>query len=202
MRIAFRACWLLLKKIFQKREQPINNHEELKFLGRRSIQARMIVENGKVLQDTLTTSHPGDLLSINFHGGLGFFQDKFYPELSISTALLFRDRYSRPRTKIEVDYSSLFFAERKTEGGFQTHVNSFLSLSYGKNFNTENGRPHWTGIGAGLLVDKSGDYFIGKTLKLFLFNEIGNSRIQLIPEFYFTNDFKDFNYGIKLRYNF
>lgn len=187
---------------FSQAGETINSDDALKFMGRKSINARIIVENGKVLQDTLTASHPGDLLSINLHGGFGFYQDKFYPELSVSTALLFRDRYNRARTKIEVNYSGLFFAERKAEGGFQTHVNSFLSLSYGKNFNNEIGLPQWTGIGAGLLVNKSGDYFKGKTLKLFFFNDIGNSRLQVIPEFYLTNDFKDFNYGIKLKYNF
>jgi hypothetical protein len=187
---------------FSEVGKAINNHTDLKFMGRKSIRSRMIVDNGKVVQDTLSASHPGDILSINLQGGLGFYQDKFYPELSVSTAILFRDRYNRARTKIEVNYSGLFFAERKTEGGFQTHVNSFLSLSYGKNFFGQSGDPHWTGIGAGLLVNKSGDYFKGKTLKLFFFNDIGNSRLQVIPEFYLTNDFKDFNYGIKLKYNF
>jgi hypothetical protein len=93
----------------------------------------------------------------------------------------------------------MFFAERQPEGGYSSHINSFLSVSFAKNFSKGYGRPSWTGIGAGLLVRTSGDYFKGNTLKLFMFNNIGSSRLQIVPEFYLTDDFKKFSFGMKLR---
>jgi hypothetical protein len=51
------------------------------------------------------------------------------------------------------------------------------------------------------LVRKNGDYFVGKTAKLFITHEMGN-RINIVPEFYLTNDFKKFTFGMTLKYSF
>jgi hypothetical protein len=75
-----------------------------------------------------------------------------------------------------------------------------LSVSYSRNFAKE--RPRWTGIGVGYLIQSKGDLYTGKTMKFFFESDIGSPKINLVPEFYLTNDFKTFAFGVKLKYEF
>ena len=94
----------------------------------------------------------------------------------------------------------MFFTKIKSES-FALDNNSFLSVGYSKNFSdTKTGR--WTTIGAGLLVSKSGNYFKGNTAKFFISTDIGNSKLNLVPEFYLTDNFSKFAFGLKLNYSF
>jgi hypothetical protein len=96
----------------------------------------------------------------------------------------------------------MYFAQSKTEGGYSSNVNSFLSVAYSENHSKKSARPMWIGIGAGLLVRQSGNYFTGKTARFFLTTDIGSPKLNLVPEFYLTDDFKKFQFGLKLSYSF
>jgi len=106
------------------------------------------------------------------------------------------------RQRFELTYEIKFFAQTKAEAGFSTHPNSFLSLSYSRNFRGNGERERWVGVGAGLLVHQRGDIFQGKTAKFYLESDIGSTKLNLVPEFYLTDDFKKFMFGLKLSYKF
>lgn len=63
-------------------------------------------------------------------------------------------------------------------------------------------RPRWTGIGIGFLVHNRSDLFTGKTLKLFIESDIGSPKLNVIPELYLTDDYKQAIFGLKLNYKF
>ena len=143
---------------------------------------------------------PLDYLELNLSLGIGLLGDKFYPELNPVVSLYFYDRFNRPNHKVTFLYNNQFLAER-TGGGFSLRTNSFISLFWSKNINFKGGTPSWLGIGGGFLVRRSGDYYTGKTAKFFISKDLG-SGISLTPEFYLTNDFKNFQTGIRLSYTF
>jgi hypothetical protein len=60
----------------------------------------------------------------------------------------------------------------------------------------------WGGIGAAILVHETENFFQGKTAKLFILSDLGSTRLNIVPEFYLTNDFKKFQFGLKLNYAF
>lgn len=167
---------------------------------RKGIRSRIIYEGGAVshLKTDLAPIH--DMIGLHAGAGVGLIRGNFYPELNFSTALYLANRHSVLRQRIEATYELKFFSGRKPEGGYTMHTNSFLNLSYSRNFSKD--RVRWTGIGIGYLINSRGDIFQGKTLKFFLESDIGSDKINIVPEFYLTNDLKNFNFGLKLRYKF
>ena len=172
----------------------------LKSIGKSSIQSRMVYQNNKIEQAKFVRKYPGDQIALGVSGGVGVFRDRIYPQLSATVSLKFNDRFSRPyiRTSATIDF--LFFTERTTEG-FQMNTNQFVSLSIEKNFNRKTKGAQWSGIGVGLLTNKSGDYFTGKTMKFFI-NHDFEKGVSIVPEFYLTDDFKKFTFGTTIRYRF
>ena len=184
---------------FTQASSTLSSDPGIKIMGKKSVQARMVVQQGKVSQNYIHYIYPGDNIFLNMNAGIGLFGDKLYPELSFALGLTFKDRFFRQNIRPSIVYNNLFFAEKTTEG-FNVNTNSFLSLTLEKNFNRGVGGPHWSGLGAGLLVRKSGDYFTGNTAKFFITHNMG--RVNLVPEFYLTDDFKKFAFGMTLKYNF
>ena len=197
----FRGLQEIAQEDFEKVDAHITADLGSTFLGRKSVRSRLVMQDGKIVQDTLTYFHPLDMLSLSLEGAVGVVQTRIYPELSANASIWLYDRYNRPRTKFQLVYENMFFAERRPEGGYESHINSFLSFSIAKNFRKDHGQPRWTGLGVGYLVRQSGDYFTGNTLKFFLSSDVG-SRFRVLPEFYLTDDFKKFNFGLKFRYIF
>ena len=95
----------------------------------------------------------------------------------------------------------LFFTE-KSAGEFTTHTNTFLNGTFELNFNRKTSQASWSGLGLGFLIGKNGDYFTGNTGKFFITHTIPNSRFSMVPEFYLTDDFKKFTFGMTLKYAF
>jgi hypothetical protein len=174
---------------------------EMQKLGKSAIFSRSIVKAGKVDQQVVNHFYPGDMLFLSAHAGVGLLRDKFYPELSASLGIIFTDHFNRKNHRLELIYNNMFFAGSTAEGGYSVEVNSFLSLGYSKNFSNSN-RPIWNTVGAGLLINKQGDYFKGKTAKFFISSDIGSTKLNIVPEFYLTDDFKKFAFGLKLNYTF
>lgn len=179
----------------------INSDKGMPTLWRKSIDAQAVIRGNKLERSAVQYIFPGDNISLNLNAGVGLYQNIIYPELSLKLGLSFKDRFRRPNYRIALTYNNLFFAER-TSGEFATYINSFLSFSYEKNFNRKTAQAQWSGIGIGFLTRRSNDYFKGNTAKLFITHSIPNSRFSMVPEFYLTDDFKKFTFGMTLKYSF
>lgn len=187
---------------FEKVIETLNKNPRAISPGRKFMRSRVVLKNGEVINESVIFVQPPDMLALNLHGGLGLVHERFFPELTITAGFQFNDRYNRPLHRFELGYQNQFLAQVNTEGGYNANVNSFVSLSYGRNFSKGKDSPSWTGIGAAYLVRNSGNVYKGKTMKLYFFNEIGSSRINVIPEFYLTDNFKKFTFGLSMRYTF
>lgn len=198
---AFEGLEALSKQDFNSVVTTLNSDKGMEGIGKKRIEARFIFQDDKISQQVIEFIHPGDMLSLDIQAGVGLYRERFYPELTFVAGLHFNDRFSRTNQRIKASFSSMFFTEKQAEGGYETNVNSFVSLSYGRNFSRSD-RPKWTSLGVGYLVHKRGDYFEGKTMKFFFESDIGSSKLNLVPEFYLTDDFKKFQYGLKLTYTF
>jgi hypothetical protein len=170
--------------------------------NRRPIKARFIIRQGLLEYDDIKFEEPYDQISLSASGGIGVLQNKVYPELTATLGLTFADHFNRKNHRFELAYSSMYFAEKNLEGGYNNTISSFLTLSYSKNFEGQNKRAAWVGIGGGLLVHETANYFNGKTAKFFLISDLGTNKLEIIPEFYLTDDFKKFQFGLKLHYRF
>jgi len=162
--------------------------------------SRIVVKEGNVAYSKLDHRLPGDMIGLHAGAGAGLFRDKLYPELNFTTALYLASRYKQYSQRFALTYEVKFFALKNQEGSYQSLPNSFLSFSYARNFAKE--RPRWVAIGAGYLVHSKGDLYSGDTMKLFLESDIGSAKLNIVPEFYLSNGFKDFAYGIKVQYKF
>ena len=198
--------WSALRELANKNFTQIVSRvrEESKnyYIGRKSFKARFIIQNNAVSYANVLHTEPHDFLYLTASAGVGVFRDKLYPELSPSIGLSFGDRFNRTNHKVELSYSSMFLLEKKPEGGYTNSISSFLGISYRKNFGTSGDRPVWTGIGAALLVHETENFFKGKTAKFYFLSDLGNKRLNIVPEFYLTEDFKKFQFGMKLTYAF
>lgn len=185
-----------LSEVSTKLESDIG----MKNIGRKSVRAQMILKQNAVETSSINYVHPGDNIFLTANAGVGLFQDKLYPELSLKLGLTFRDHFNRKNIRTSVHYNNLFFAEKGDEG-YNSYINSFLSVSFERNFSHKDNHAQWSGLGAGLLVRNRGNYFKGNTAKFFITHELGG-RLHLVPEFYLTDDFKKFSFGMTLKYTF
>lgn len=174
---------------------------EQSFVGRKRMIAHTIIKNNETVFRDVKFQMPSDFLGIHFGVGFGNLQNKFYPELNLSVAVYRGNHFNQMRQKIGVDLQSQFFTSTNNDGRLSSD-NTFLSLSYGRNFSKANQRQRWTTLGAGLLVKQSGDIYQGNTAKFYFQTDIGSSKLNLVPEFYLTDNFKKGLLGIKLNYVF
>jgi hypothetical protein len=110
------------------------------------------------------------------------------------------NRYKENHQRISAHYDLKLFTGQSSEGDYFSQPASFLSVSYALNFRKD--RPRWTGLGVGFLVHNRADIFKVNTMKLFLETDIGSPKLNIIPELYLTDDFKEAIFGIKLNYKF
>jgi hypothetical protein len=172
------------------------------FVGRKRMVAHSIIKNNETLFNDVKFQMPSDFLGIHFGTGFGYLQNRFYPELNISIAVYRGNHFNQIRQKIGVDLQNLFFTSTNSDGKLSSDINTFLSLSYGRNFSKANQRQRWTTLGAGFLVKQNGDMFQGNTAKFYFQTDIGSSKLNLVPELYLTDNFKKAILGIKLNYVF
>jgi hypothetical protein len=172
------------------------------FVGRKRMIAQSIIKNNETVFRDVKFQMPSDFLGLHFGTGFGYLQNKFYPELNLSVAIYRGNHFNQIRQKIGVDLQSLFFTSTNSDGKLSSDINTFLSLSYGRNFSRANQRQRWTTLGAGFLVKQNGDMFQGNTAKFYFQTDIGSSKLNLVPELYLTDNFKKALLGIKLNYVF
>jgi hypothetical protein len=198
---SFKSLEALTHENFDGVVSTIENDPAMKRLGKNAIISRAVIQNKTVSYQDIHFLFPGDFLGLHAGGSVGVFRDKVYPEVFFKAATYFSDRFGTNRQRLELTYDLSFFSERKAEGGYATFTNSFVSFSYSRNFR-RTGEARWTGLGVGYLVRSSGDYFQGKTAKIFFETSLGHPKLNLIPELYLTDDFKKAVFGMKLTYKF
>lgn len=172
-------------------------------LGRQKrfgIISRIIVTEEQV--KIVTTSHrlPNDMVGLHAGAGIGLVRDRFYPEFNFAMSFYLANRYKENHQRISAHYELKLFSGQSPEGDYISQPASFLSVSYALNF--RNDRPRWTGLGIGFLVHNRSEIFKGNTMKLFIETDIGSPKLNIIPELYLTDDFKEAIFGIKLNYKF
>jgi hypothetical protein len=168
---------------------------------RSSIESRMIIRGHQLESSSIKYVFPGDLIGLGIQGGIGVVQNIVYPELSAKLALTFRDRSRRPKTRSSLILNQMYFTEQTAEG-FTLQPNTFLSGAFEVNFNKKSGNASWSGLGIGYLLKGEGNYFQGNTWKFFITHTIPGSRFSMVPEFYLTDNFKKFTFGMTLKYAF
>lgn len=178
----------------------LDTNPEVQRQKRFGIISRVIFNEGKV--QTAQTSHreSADMLGLHAGAGVGLVRDRFYPEFNFTTSFYLANRHKENHQRISAHYELKLFTGRSPEGEYRSQPASFLSVSYALNFRAD--RPRWTGLGVGFLVNNRSDLFTGKTMKLFLESDIGSPKLNIIPELYLTNDFKQALFGLKLNYKF
>jgi len=194
-----------LEAISKMSFQPVVTHlaTEEKFVnpGRMGVFTRVVMQNEKITPAG-TPGHrlPADMLGLHPGAGVGLAGDRFYPEFNFIAAIYRANRFSNNRQRIAAGYELKLFSGRREDNAFSAKPVSFVTLSYGINFSGE--RPHWTALGFGYMVHNKSDIFTGKTMKIFFESDIGNQKLNIIPELYLTDDFKKSVFGIKLNYKF
>jgi len=186
---------------FNQVADAIAKDEGMKTLGRKNIESQLILRNKQVEGKSIQYVFPGDQISLSLIGGVGVVQSTIYPEISARLGLTFRDRMRRPNFRTGLMASRMFMAKQTAEG-FNLYSNSFLSATIEKNFERNSGTASWSGLGIGFLVRQEGNYFQGNTAKFFITHSLPGSRFSMVPEFYLTDNFKKFNFGMTLRYSF
>ncbi|HEY9047028.1 MAG TPA: hypothetical protein VIN08_14085 [Ohtaekwangia sp.] len=194
-----------LRELSQQSYAQVVSHvkDEAKayYIGRKSFKARFIVQHNAISYSNIQHTEPNDMIYASASAAVGVFRDKVYPELTGAIGLSFSDRFNRRKHKVEFTYSTMYLPERKAEGGYSNNLSTFAGISYRRNF-SNSGRPMWSGFGAALLVHDKGDFFQGKTARFSILQDLGSTRLSIIPEFYLTDDFKKFQFGLKLHYAF
>lgn len=173
----------------------------MKYVGRKSTEARLVIRGHKVETSSINYVHPGDMIGLGVLAGVGVLQNIVYPELSAKLVLTFRDRMRRPNFRPSLVLNQLYFTEQTAEG-FVLQPNTFLSGAFEVNFNKKSGNASWSGLGIGYLLQGNGNYFQGNTGKFFITHTIPGSRFSMVPEFYLTDNFKKFTFGMTLKYAF
>jgi hypothetical protein len=179
----------------------LKTEAEQSFVGRKRMVAHTIIKNNETVFRDVKFQMPSDFLGIHFGIGFGNLQNKFYPELNVSVVVYRGNHFNQMRQKFGIDLQSQFFTTTNNDGRL-SNDNTFLSLSYGRNFSKANQRQRWTTLGAGLLIKQNGDIYQGNTAKFYFQTDIGNSKLNLVPELYLTDNFKKGLIGIKLNYIF
>jgi len=185
---------------FQHIIASLDKNEATQNTSRRGLTVRLISSGGAVQFEKVERRLPTDMLGLHAGAAVGLYNGNWYPELNFATALYFSSRLRESNQRIMLAYELKFFPATDAEGNIATSNNTFLNLSYSRNFARQT--PRWTGLGVGYLVNSKGSIYAGRTMKFFLETDIGSQKLNIVPEFYLTNDLKDFSFGLKLNYRF
>jgi hypothetical protein len=197
----FASLEAITQETFDAVIQKILDEPSMKKIGKNAIISRAVIQNKVVAHQETSFIFPGDFLGLHPGGSVGVLNNTLYPEFFFKTAFYFSDRFGARKERFEITYDLSFFTA-PTESGFGSNNNAFLSASYARNFRKANERPRWIALGAGYLIHNGGYPFTGKTMKIFMETDIGSSKLNIVPEFYLTNDFKKGTFGMKLQYKF
>lgn len=127
-----------------------------------------------------------DMLELSAGIGLGFYRDRFVPDLSFKVGFNFPNRSGNSTTSFGLIYTQQYFFTETTNQNFNLDINGFLSgfVALGKDSGKE------VGLSLGALIQRDGGFYKGGTYRMSLYTGGGKSSISLAPELVFTNDFK------------
>ncbi|MEQ6167837.1 hypothetical protein AAOE16_11650 [Ekhidna sp. MALMAid0563] len=128
---------------------------------------------------------PKDFIEFSAGVGLGYYADRFVPDISYDVSFRFQDRFGKPSTKFGLLYTQHYFVSRGEENDLNIDLNGFLSGYFAINTSTEKEY----GVGFGYLINQNGDFYKGHTYKMTIYNR-RSSKTNLTPELIFTDGFK------------
>lgn len=172
-----------VESVWKQVEQKFENY------GRRDIyHGTGIIKYGNANIDIITTKvEPGDQIELTMGIGIGFYRDRFIPDLGFKVGFNFSDRYGVMRVKTGLLYTQQYLFTASEEPAIsEPNVNGFLSGF----FNLKYGNDNEVGVGLGYLIHRQGDFYRGNTFKFSLYNQKKNSAVSFTPELVFSNDFK------------
>jgi len=146
------------------------------------------IKYGKAQIEAIEATSPQDNLSIDFLGlGLGFYRDRFVPDLGSKLTFNMHNRLGDPWISFGALYTRQFFFNETESGDFDLDQNGFLSGFFKVTTRAKNE----FGIGLGGLIHREGNFYQGSTYKMsFYFARSADTKFTYSPEFVFTNDFK------------
>jgi hypothetical protein len=146
------------------------------------------------------TGTPGglDQLELSAGVGIGFYRDRFVPDLNFKLAVNFPDRLGNTDLQFGLLYTQQYFFEENVQQEFDVDVNGFLtgffSIEFSKNYKI--------GAGVGALIRQEGSFYQGDTYKFSLYTEKRDSKINFTPELIFTDNFKQLIPALKFGLTF
>lgn len=139
-----------------------------------------------------------DNLELSAGVGLGFYRDRFVPDLSFKLAIHMPNRLGNPKLQFGLLYTQHYFFQEQAEGDFNLDINGFLSgfaaLKSVGNYEI--------GVAMGALIHREGSFYNGGTYKLSLYTQKNESKISFTPELIFTDDFKEVIPALKFGLSF
>lgn len=159
------------------------------------------VSNNKIvgLADA-SESQAYDQLVLQSKPGIGLLRNRWVPEWSLDLGIRLFDKRRNPLTQLGLRLSSHYFFERKPDKKYDMFVNLFADAYYRTNINRRGETPFWLGFSAGYLIRSSGDYFGENTFRGALIIGNGQRKVQVQPEFYFTDNFEQIFPGIRFSF--
>jgi hypothetical protein len=150
------------------------------------------------LEPTVGSPIKLDNLELSAGIGIGYYRDRFVPDIGFKIAVNFPDRLGNDDMEFGFLYTQQYFFSPNTEQGFDLDINGFLTGFFSKEF-SEN---YKMGIGAGMLIQQNGDFYQGNTYKFSMYTEKRDSKINFTPELIFTDNFKQVIPALKFGLSF
>ena len=139
-----------------------------------------------------------DNIELSAGVGLGFYRDRFVPDLGFRIAVNMPDRLGKPRLQFGLLYTQHYFFNEVNEGEFNLDINGFLS-----GFTSLKGIGDYElGLAVGGLIHREGNFYRGKTYKFSVYTQKNESKISFTPELIFTNNFKEIIPAIRFGLSF
>jgi hypothetical protein len=139
--------------------------------------------------------HEQDYLRVNISMGAGLIRDKLVPEIGAEAAFVFGSRRF-----FGINTTMHYFFDRRENGSYGMAINTFVNVEYAQSFNRSR---LWQKFGVGYLVNRQGNYFGENTFKASL--SLGTKKFEglhLIPELYFTDNFRTIFPGLRVGIGF
>jgi hypothetical protein len=139
-----------------------------------------------------------DSIEISMGVGLGYYRDRFIPDLGLKLGFNFPDRFGNAKIQTGLLYTQQYIFTGSEISTDKPNLNGFLTGF----FNLKYGNGNEVGFGLGYLIHREGDFYAGDTFKMSLFSQRSSSKFSFTPELVFTNDFKQIFPALKFGLSF
>ena len=142
-----------------------------------------------------------DQIEITASIGLGLIRHDISPRIDGSISFDFMNKRAQLHNKLKLNASFFYSFRPKLEGGTSMYTNGFIGLEYAHNFSATEEALY--GLGVHYLAWQNGPIFgEGDTWKVNFVYYNPKYRLQIQPELYFTNDFKEVFPGMSVLFGF